>query len=87
MIERIKIPQFSSKDREDMELAGWAFESHWWVEQSPGYMKCKWCDACCTSTTGISRNFPLCLKNPLLEAVAPWIKWNRLIGDLRERIG
>lgn len=51
---------------ENLELADWAWNSHFWIEEYKGYYKCKWCDRLCTSTEAITVDFPLCVKNPCL---------------------
>lgn len=43
MIDRFEIIKDKEIVREDIELANWAWNSHWWVELAPGYCECKWC--------------------------------------------
>lgn len=68
MIKRLKIYKLSEKDEEDQELAEWVFQSHKWVETVPGYFACEWCKASITSTTPISKDFPLCRENPRIKS-------------------
>lgn len=67
MIDRFRIQNITEKDQELLALADWAWNSHWWVEYSPGYCECKWCGAQHTSQMGIASDFPLCKNNPAVK--------------------
>ena len=72
MIDRFQIRANVEATREMIELANWAWDSHWWVENYPGYCECKWCGAKHTSEQPVSKDFPMCLENyavkPLLSS-------------------
>ena len=63
MLDRFEVPKNEEVIREQMELASWAWNSHWWVESYPGYYECRWCKMTCTSVMGIDIDFPLCKEN------------------------
>lgn len=63
MIERFEIPCSFEESKELIEVTNWAWNSHWWVELSPGYCECKWCGAKHTSEIPIAWDFPLCKEN------------------------
>ena len=67
MIERFNLIRLTEKDQELLSIAGWAWDSHWWVEYSPGYCRCKWCGRQHTSEMGITSDFPLCRENPAIK--------------------
>lgn len=69
MLQRFRIPTITEEDKINISLANWAWDSHNWVEYSPGYCKCKWCERIHTSEMGIGIDFPLCEKNPILKGV------------------
>ncbi len=58
---------FSDGQEEDLELARWAWDSHYWIEKMPGYYECKYCKETGTSTMGIGKDYPLCKENPILK--------------------
>jgi len=59
----------TEEQRMAMELATWAWNSHYWFETVPnsGLAICKWCDRHYGNEQGIGNNFPLCKKNPRLK--------------------
>ena len=63
MIKRIKPFKINEEQKINMEIAEWAWQSHYWIESYPGYAQCKWCDRYHTSEMGIDRDFPLCPQN------------------------
>ena len=67
MLKRLEILRFTNQQTEDMELANWAWNSHYWDEYSPGYYQCRWCLNLHTSTTGVSAQYPLCNENPAIK--------------------
>ncbi len=67
MLKRIEPFTFNDGQKEDLELAEWAWNSHNWLEYSPGYYECVYCSSRHTSVMGINRNYPLCKENPLLK--------------------
>ena len=67
MIEKFKIQKLTDQQQELLSIADWAWNSHWWIEHSPGYCKCKWCGQQYTSEIGINSNYPLCKKNPAIQ--------------------
>lgn len=69
MINRIKPVIISEENKEAIEISEWAWNSHYWIESAPGYVKCKWCGADHTSEQPIDIEYPLCLKNPSVFAL------------------
>ena len=69
MIDRIELTTSNEASKENIEISNWAWNSHWWVEDYPGYCRCKWCKATHTSTTGINKDFPLCSENYAIKAL------------------
>ena len=74
MLER-KLPfVLSEQAKEDGEVAVWAWNSHWWVEQNTyGHYVCKWCGAFVPGAARITKDNELCRGNyavkRLLEAL------------------
>lgn len=68
MIKRYNILRISKEDEDSLELIDWIWNSHYWIEYSPGYCKCKWCGAQHTSEMGMNLNYPICSKNPAILA-------------------
>ena len=67
MIKRKPLPFVIDDEQQGlMELASWAWNSHYWIEESEGYLKCKYCGKDFTSTMGVRSDFPLCKENPIL---------------------
>lgn len=58
--------EYTEKQKLEMELEHWKFNSHYWIEDHVGYMTCKWCKAQHSSETPMS-GAPLCIHNPLIE--------------------
>lgn len=69
MMDRFTIIANKEETREFIEIANWAWNSHWWVEYSPGYCKCKWCGRDHTSEMGIDKDFPLCEENYAIKKI------------------
>lgn len=42
--QKLNIINISKKSEAEGALVNWIFESHNWIEYSPGYYKCKWCE-------------------------------------------
>jgi len=63
MIDRFEIITINEETKESIELTQWVWNSHWWVELSPGYCKCKWCGMQHTSEIPVTIDYPLCEKN------------------------
>ena len=85
MLDRLDSIKISEKSREDMAVANWAWESHWWVEYIAGYYKCKLCGANSTSVTGITKDFPLCKENYAVKkllAVGKGKVYSPIIGSV-----
>ena len=62
------LPQQEYKKSLKMEIAQWAWESHYWIEFSKGYWRCKWCKANWTSEMGLDDKYNhLCKGNPLIK--------------------
>ena len=70
MIERLNPFVLSKESQENMELAEWIWQSHYWIEFRSGYYECKWCHKTHTSSMGISKDAPLCEKNPAVIKVS-----------------
>lgn len=49
------------------EVSEWAFNSHYWVEELPNFLKCKWCKRVHGSLGKVEMDYPLCTKNPALK--------------------
>lgn len=43
MVKRLPIYEIGEIDRLRFSLNEWVWNSHYWVETSPGYYKCEWC--------------------------------------------
>lgn len=67
MLKRIDVYKRTEEEGINHSLAEWAFDSHNWKEQMPGYFLCEWCGAQHTSSIGIDINFPLCKENPVIR--------------------
>lgn len=67
MIERSKVFEIAPMEKEEMALAEWAFNSHYWVEDPAGYFNCKYCGRKHTSVMPIMRGYPLCPDNPYIR--------------------
>lgn len=63
MIKRIDPFVLTEEQVTDGALANWAWDSHSWVEYSPGYYECEWCKVRHTSVQGIYKDYPLCPEN------------------------
>lgn len=48
-------------------LADWIFNSHYWIEDYPGYYKCDWCGVSKTSMMSVTKDDPLCPENPAIK--------------------
>jgi hypothetical protein len=59
----------TEEDKEKIELAQWAWDSHYWVEYYPGYAECEYCKNQHASEIPITANYPLCRKNPILKKI------------------
>lgn len=70
MIKRCGIIPESKESKEARELAQWAWDSHYWIENRPGYAQCKWCKKIHTSEMPVDMSYPLCSENPILKRVA-----------------
>lgn len=66
MLKRCNPYILTETAQDDLELADWAWNSHYWIEEYSGYYHCKYCGAYFTSTQGITTDTPLCKKNPVL---------------------
>jgi len=58
MIKNLNPFVLSETQEEDSEIAEWAFQSHYWVEEYAGYYKCKWCNTTHSGMMGITKDFP-----------------------------
>jgi len=67
MIKRLPFPKIKQKDRNKALLDEWVWNSHYWIEYSYGYCKCKYCGAIWTSEMSLDSNVKLCKKNPRLK--------------------
>ena len=52
----------------DNQIAQWIYDSHYWDEETLGHFRCKWCNTTWDPGMTISRDWPLCPKNPLLKS-------------------
>jgi len=66
-IKRINVYRVPDIEQEDLTIAEWAFDSHYWVEENSGYFKCKWCGRQHTNTMVIMAGYPLCSENPSVK--------------------
>jgi hypothetical protein len=69
MLKRMQEVIFTDEEEKDINLANWAWDSHSWIEYYPGYYKCEWCGLLCTSLTPITKDYPICKSNPIIEAI------------------
>ena len=61
-------PELSDEDIEKQEIAYWAFNSHYWIEHTPGYYECKFCKVNRTNQQPISfEHERLCKSNPIFK--------------------
>lgn len=56
----------TERDKENLEIMKWAWNSHFWVESYPGYTTCKWCGRQHTSEMEVNLDYPLCPENPCI---------------------
>jgi len=63
MMKRLSPYILDEIGKENGELSQWAFNSHSWVEISPGYFECKWCGLTHYGSQGISKDFTICREN------------------------
>lgn len=80
---RFEIPE----DTDDMKLAGWAWNSHFWEEGDFNVLTCKWCGQVWVSNNlPLNPNHhPLCKKNPkVVELLRPSQKNYTFVSDLPE---
>ena len=63
MIERFDLIHTKGKQQEYIQLARWAYNSHWWIELRPGYCECKWCGKKHSSEWGVTKDYPMCKEN------------------------
>lgn len=66
MYSRVVPYKISEENKEQSELAIWAWNSHYWKESNPGYAQCKYCKRHHTSEMPVTIAFPLCTKNPIV---------------------
>ena len=64
MMRRLHPFIMNEPDQSRVELASWIFDSHFWIEDYPGYFHCLYCNIQHTSTMGITDDAPLCSQNP-----------------------
>lgn len=69
MIKRIEIKKSIEIDEESKQLYEWVWNSHSWIEEQPGFFKCKWCDKLFTYLMVIDKHFELCKNNPLIKKI------------------
>jgi len=67
MLKRFDIIKISEEDSDDRALAEWIWQSHYWIEYSPGYFQCKWCGNTHTSCMSINSAISLCKYNPVIK--------------------
>ena len=67
MIKRLSLYNIASIDSHDIELANWVWNSHYWIEEAPGYFKCAWCNMHQASGQGITSDYPMCRNNPKIR--------------------
>lgn len=64
------LERFMTEEEEvELGLSGWVWNSHYWVELTPGNTKCKWCGRAHTDEVPIDINYPLCFGNPIIKAL------------------
>jgi hypothetical protein len=63
----------TEKKQFEVDMTNWLWDSHYWEweEEMPNYWKCIWCELYWTSELPITKDFPLCRKNPKLIALTP----------------
>jgi len=63
------LPRPKYKETLKMKIATWAYNSHYWIEDSRGgYWNCKWCGANWTSVMPITEDYNyICKGNPLIK--------------------
>jgi hypothetical protein len=66
VIQRLHVYPTINIPAEEFDIAEWAFDSHFWVENPAGYYICKRCNMLHTSMQAIHKDYQLCSKNPAL---------------------
>jgi len=69
MIKNLPTPkQLRKKPTLAMILSAWCFDSHYWIEDHPGYFHCQWCDSHWTNEMPLTNQYTnLCLRNPIVQ--------------------
>ena len=67
MLKRLPVTRWDGFDEEKCELANWIWNSHSWVEESPGYFVCKWCKGVSSGYTPITTDDNLCRENSAVK--------------------
>lgn len=83
MIKRLSPVLISEKDELNRSLAEWIFNSHYLIEQTPGYYICKWCKMHITSSQPITLETPLCKENPILKKKEDKISITNIKNDIK----
>lgn len=52
----------------DAQIAQWIYDSHYWDEETLYNFRCNWCNTTWGPGMTISRDWPLCPKNPVLHS-------------------
>jgi hypothetical protein len=74
--------------RQQLEM--WRYESHCWVTQADGSLRCEWCGKqrignFSTASNSKDRNFPLCEQNPVVDFLIK-SKGDQIASGIREII-
>lgn len=61
-----KRPSYTIEELKE-QIAQWAYNSHYWDEETLYHFRCRWCDHAHSPEDIINANYPLCPKNPRLQ--------------------
>lgn len=57
----------TEQDQLSVAIAQWVFDSHFWIEEYPGYYTCDWCGYGRTSLMPITKDDRPCPENPVIR--------------------
>lgn len=62
------IKKLTLKEKEELSLAEWCWNSHFWVVLKDGYSKCEWCGNYWTDQTPLTKEYNvICKGNPVIK--------------------